>query len=110
MQNDETSPNEGCIITILVQENIYRVTGTCNSSFLFAIVDMPQFKDRDETVLYCLGLQIVYEAGHYNAAELAFWLMFWKLSPLTWSGDCGGMERRGLVAGAKVPGEPPVAG
>lgn len=58
------APMRGCIITILVQENIYRVTGTCNSSFLFAIVDYPQPKDRDETVLYCPGFQTVYEVGH----------------------------------------------
>lgn len=64
MQNDKTRPNEGCIITILVQENIYKVTGTCNSSFLFAIANIPQVKDRDEAVLYCLGTQTVYEVGH----------------------------------------------
>lgn len=29
------------ITTVLVRERIYRVTGPCNSSFLFAIVDIP---------------------------------------------------------------------
>ena len=34
MQNDETSPNEGCIITILVQENIYRVMERVTVAFI----------------------------------------------------------------------------
>lgn len=58
------SPNEGCIITILVQENIYRVNGTCNSSFIFARVDIPQVRDRGEAVPYRHGFQAVYEDGH----------------------------------------------
>lgn len=36
------------------------------------------------------------------AAELEFWLVFWKLSPFIWSGDCGGVERGALLVEAKV--------
>jgi hypothetical protein len=48
--------------------------------------------------------------GWALAAEAAFWLMFWKFSPFIWSGDCGGVERKGRLAEAKVLEELPASG
>lgn len=44
------------------------------------------------------------------AAELAFWLMFWKLSPFIWSDDCGGVENGGWLVEAKVLAAPLASG
>lgn len=40
--------------------------------------------------------------GWMLAVELAFWLMFWKLSLFIWSGDCGGVKRGDWLVEAKV--------